>query len=110
MMCGDKERTVLRSRTLPNEARGSASASQPSTGQALGAAITGLRRGEPVLIHDAEISVLAVAAELVTEENLQRLREISQAPARVVLTRRRAVALGLAPRVELSGALTVSVS
>ena len=38
------------------------------------------------------------------------LREISQAPARVVLTRRRAVALGLAPRDELSGALTISVS
>src|SRR5205085_4933288 len=41
---------------------------------------------------------------------LQRLREISQAPVRVVLTRRRAVALGLAPRDELSGALTISVS
>ena len=63
-----------------------------------------------MLIRDDQISVLAVAAELVTEENLQRLREISQAPARVVLTRRRAVALGLAPRDELSGALTISVS
>jgi GTP cyclohydrolase II len=77
---------------------------------ALGEAITALRRGEPVLIRDDEISVLAVAAELATEENLQRLREISQAPARVVLTRRRAVALGLAARDELSGALTISVS
>src|SRR5207245_2663130 len=76
----------------------------------LGEAITALRRGEPVLIRDDEISVLSVAAELATEENLQRLREISQAPARVVLTRRRAVALGLAPREELSGALTISVS
>jgi GTP cyclohydrolase II len=63
-----------------------------------------------VLIRDDQISVLAVAAELVTEDNLHRLREISRAPARVVLTRRRAVALGLASRAELSGALTISVS
>jgi 3,4-dihydroxy-2-butanone 4-phosphate synthase len=72
-----------------------------SAGRALGKAITALRRGEPVLIRDTRISVLAVAAELVTEENLRWLRGISQAPARVVLTRRRAVALGLAPRGEL---------
>src|SRR6516164_10736256 len=96
MMQGGKEKKVLESRTP----------AQPS----LGEAITALRRGEPVLIRDDEINVLAVAAELVTEENLQRLREISRAPARVVLTRRRAVALGLAPREELSGALTISVS
>jgi GTP cyclohydrolase II len=79
-------------------------------GDTLCEAITALRRGEPVLICDDEISVLAVAAELVTEENLQRLRLLSHAPARVVLTRRRAVALGLAPREELSGALTISVA
>jgi len=79
---------------------------QPS----LGDVTTALRRGAPVLIRDDEISVLAVAAELVSEENLQRLRRISQAPMRVVLTRRRAVALGLAPRDELCGALTISVS
>ena len=76
----------------------------------LGRAITAFRRGEPVLIRDDQISVLSVAAELVSEENLRRLHEISQAPSRVVLTRRRAVALGLAPREELSGALTISVS
>jgi GTP cyclohydrolase II len=87
-----------------------ATASHPNAGRALGEAITALRRGEPVLIRDDEISVLAVAAELASEQNLQRLREISQAPARVVLTRRRAVALGLASRNELSGALTISVS
>ena len=83
---------------------------QPNTGRSLGEAIAALRRGEPVLIRDDQISVLAIAAELVTEDNLHRLREISRAPARVVLTRRRAVALGLAPRAELSGALTISVS
>ena len=83
---------------------------QPNTGRSLGEAIAAYRRGEPVLIRDDQISVLAIAAELVTEDNLHRLREISRAPARVVLTRRRAVALGLAPRAELSGALTISVS
>ena len=87
-------------------ARGDA-ASAPAS---LGKAISALRRGEPVLIRDDQIGVLAVAAELVNEENLRRLRRISQAPARVALTRRRAVALGLAPREELSGALTISVS
>ena len=83
---------------------------EPKAGQSLGAGIAALRRGEPVLIRDDRISVLAIAAELATEEILLRLREFSRAPARVVLTRRRAVALGLAPREELSGALTISVS
>jgi GTP cyclohydrolase II len=87
-------------------ARGDPAVALPS----LGEAITALRRGDPVLIRDESISVLAVAAELVNEENLRRLREISRAPARVVLTRRRAVALGFAPRQELSGALTISVA
>jgi GTP cyclohydrolase II len=90
--------------------RSDASMTQPATGRALSEAITAVRRGEPVLIHDDEITVLAVAAELVTEENLRRLRSISREPARVVLTRRRAVALGLVARDELSGAVTVAVS
>ena len=89
---------------------GESSVGQLTIGRSLGAAITALRRGEPVLIRHEQISVLAIAAELVTEESLTRLREFSAAPMRVVLTRRRAVALGLAPRDELSGALTVSVS
>jgi GTP cyclohydrolase II len=92
----------------PNPERGAATGSPP--GRALGEAITAFRRGEPVLIHDDEISVLAIAAELATEENVARLRQVSKAPARVVLTRRRAVALGLAPRTELSGAVTISVA
>jgi GTP cyclohydrolase II len=90
--------------------RSDSAGTEPSTGRSLGEAIAAFRRGEPVLIRDDQISVLAVAAELVTEDNLHRLREISRAPARVVLTRRRAVALGLASRGELSGALTISVS
>ena len=93
------------STTFP-AALGNVAAAPPNLGQA----ITALRRGEPVLIRDDQINVLTVAAELVSEENLDRLRAISRAPARVVLTRRRAVALGLAPRAELSGALTISVS
>jgi GTP cyclohydrolase II len=101
MMPGGKEERVLTSKILSTPEGG---------GDTLCEAITALRRGEPVLICDDEISVLAVAAELVTEENLQRLRLLSHAPARVVLTRRRAVALGLAPREELSGALTISVA
>jgi GTP cyclohydrolase II len=100
---------VPQSRTIATT--GSAIAGLPaSPDRSLGKAIATLRRGEPVLIRDDQISVLAIAAELVTEDNLHRLREISRAPARVVLTRRRAVALGLAPRAELSGALTISVS
>jgi GTP cyclohydrolase II len=93
MMLGGKEVGMLESRTIPTAMRGGLSASHP--GNALGQAITALRRGEPVLIRDNEISVLAVAAELVTEENLRRLREISAGPVSVVLTRHRAVALGL---------------
>jgi GTP cyclohydrolase II len=110
MMSGEKEAKVPQSTIPPRPVRGDVSAQQSGAGRALGEAITALRRGEPVLIRDDEISVLAVAAELATDENLRRLREISQAPARVVLTRRRAVALGLASRDELSGALTIPVS
>jgi GTP cyclohydrolase II len=105
MMGGGKEKRVRQSRI--SMAAGGDAATAPAR---LGQAISALRRGTPVLIRDADISVLAVAAELVNEENLRRLRRISQAPARVVLTRRRAVALGLAPREELSGALTISVA
>jgi GTP cyclohydrolase II len=84
--------------------------SRAESARCLAAAITALRRGEPVLIRDPAISVLALAAELATEESVARLRALSSAPARVVLTRRRAVALGLAPRAELAGALTISVA
>jgi hypothetical protein len=95
---------MLKSSTIPTAMRGGISTSHPDAGNALGQAITALRRGEPVLIRDNEISVLAVAAELVTEENLQRLRKISPGSVSVVLTRRRGVAL------RLSGALSISVS
>jgi GTP cyclohydrolase II len=96
-------------KTIPSGGGGAADADAESAG-ALALAVTALRRGEPVLIRDEAISVLAVAAELATEDSLARLRAVSNAPARVVLTRRRAVALGLASREDLSGALTISVS
>jgi GTP cyclohydrolase II len=96
--------------TISTSAQKIAPRARPSAGEDLAAAITALRRGEPVLICDDRLNVLAMAAELVTEENLRRLREASSTSPRVVLTRRRAVALGLAPRADLSGALTISVS
>jgi hypothetical protein len=94
---------VLEPRTIPT-AIGGVSTAQASAGRALGEAITALRRGEPVLIRDHQGGALAVAAELVTEENLRRLRKIVQGPAGMVITRRPAV-LGPTPPVELSGAM-----
>src|ERR1700719_768499 len=95
MILGGKEGRMLESRTIPTAMRGGISTSHRDAGSALGQAITALRRGEPVLIRDNEISVLAIAAELVTEENLRRLREISAGSVSVVLMRRRGVALRL---------------
>ena len=61
----------------------SAAAPPAASARALGAAVAALRRGEPVLIRDAEISVLTIAAELATKANLARLREVApRAPAR----------------------------
>jgi GTP cyclohydrolase II len=101
---------VPESKMIATAARNGGPPARSRAGHDLAAAITALRRGEPVLIRDDRLSVLAIAAELVTEENLQRLREVASTPPRVVLTRRRAVALGLAPREDLSGAMTISVS
>jgi len=92
--------------TMPTAAEGGA----PQAGRALGKAIAALRRGEPVLIRDRDGGVLALAAEVVTDEKLQWLRDIARAPASVVLTRRRAVALGLAPRAAMAGALSIPVA
>jgi GTP cyclohydrolase II len=95
-------------RIVASTARATLSSAEPR--RALGQAITAFRRGDPVLICDEAISVLAVAAELATEENLALLRAVSRAPVRVVLTRRRAAALGLASRQDLSGAVTIVLS
>jgi GTP cyclohydrolase II len=62
-----------------------------------------------LLAGDQSGDVLALSAELVEDDDLQRLREISSRPLHVVLTRRRAVALGLAPRDALSGAVSIAL-
>jgi GTP cyclohydrolase II len=73
-------------------------------------AITAFRRGDPVLLASRGGAVVAVAAELASEASLERLRQISGRPLSVVVTRRRAVALGLAPRAALSGAVSIAVA
>ena len=88
----------------------SAMAEDGPSGQGLDAAIMALRRGEPVLLGGRDHAVLALAAEFVTDDNLARLRAMSSRPLRMVLTRRRAVALGLARRETIAGALSGAVS
>ena len=78
-------------------------------GPALDRAIVALRRGEPVLLAGDRAATLVLAAEFVDENNLRRLREVSSRPLRLVLTRRRAVALGLAGRDALSGAVSITL-
>ncbi len=83
-------------------------------GRALDRAIVALRRGESVLLAGRDHAVLALAAEFVDDDNLARLRAMSDRKLRMVLTRRRAVALGLARRETvpdaISGALSGAVS
>jgi GTP cyclohydrolase II len=78
-------------------------------GRVLDRAIVTLRRGEPVLLDGGDGAVLALAAEFVDDDHLARLRAVSSRPLRIVLTRRRAVALGLAGRDELSGAVSIAL-
>jgi GTP cyclohydrolase II len=78
--------------------------------RALDAAIVTLRRGEPVLLAGRHQTVLALAAEFVNDASLVRLRAVADRPLRMVLTRRRAVALGLARREAISGALPGALS
>ena len=84
--------------------------SQTADRRALDEAIVTFRRGEPVLLDGENGAVLAVAAELVTDANLTRLRNMSSRRLSVVVTRRRAVALGLAPREALAGAVRITVA
>jgi GTP cyclohydrolase II len=79
-------------------------------GHALDEAIIKFRRGDPVLLDGDNGAVLAVAAERVTEESLSQFRNMSSRRLSVVVTRRRAVALGLAPRSALSGAVRITVA
>jgi len=80
------------------------------SGPRLDGAIIALRRGEPVLL-DGDQPVLTLAAEFVDDDKLARLRAVTDQPLRMVLTRRRAVALGLAPREGArSGAVSIMVA
>jgi GTP cyclohydrolase II len=79
-------------------------------GRALATAIIAFRRGDPVLLDGENGAVLAIAAELVTESSLNLLRNMSSRRLSMVVTRRRAVALGLAPRSTLSGAVRITVA
>jgi GTP cyclohydrolase II len=81
-----------------------------ASGRALDEAIIAFRRGDTVLLDGENGAVLAVAAELVTEDSLARLRNMSSRRLSVVVTRRRAVALGLAPRAALAGAVRITVA
>src|ERR1700722_10030775 len=101
----ERRRVVERSDPAP-----SPKPSRRAGGRALDDAIVALRRGDPVLLTGENGAVLAIAAELVTEESLNRLRNMSSRRLSVVLTRRRAVALGLAPRSALAGAVRVTVA
>jgi GTP cyclohydrolase II len=81
-----------------------------TTGRALDVAIVALRRGEPVLLAGPGHAALVLAAEFVNDDNLTRLRTVSDRKLRMVLTRRRAVALGLARRETVPGTLAGAVS
>jgi GTP cyclohydrolase II len=70
-------------------------------------AVTAFRRGEPVLLGG---TVLAIAAELASDQSLRRLRQMSTRRLGVVLTGRRAVALGVAPRDAMSGAVSIAIA
>ena len=78
----------------------------------LDAAIVALRRGEAVLLEGSsgDAALLALAAEFAADSNLARLRAAANRPLRMVLTRRRAVALGLAPRADLAGAVSIALA
>jgi GTP cyclohydrolase II len=79
--------------------------------RALDGAIVALRRGEAVLLEGPDgTAALALAAEFVDDRTLARLRATADRPLRMVLTRRRAVALGLAPREELAGAVSIDLA
>jgi len=73
-------------------------------------AITDLRRGGFVLLRQATAALLAQAAEAVSPESLARLRHLAGEPS-LVLTRRRAAALGLAePPSDKGGAVMLRLA
>jgi len=77
-------------------------------------AIAELRRGEPVLLYDAEgPAALILAAEQAGDESLARLDALSEGGIHLVLTGRRAHALGLGQahnHSEADGVVAIAVS
>jgi GTP cyclohydrolase II len=74
-------------------------------------AVAELRRGGFVVLRDAGVALIALAAETVSPESLARLKTLSGAALSLVLTRRRAAALGLAePPTEPGGAVLLRVA
>ena len=102
-----------RSKPLPD----AVVAAEAPAGRALDAAIVALRRGESVLLVGAGGALLALAAEFADDANLRRLRAVADRPLRMVVTRRRAIALGFAGRdggvggeAALSGAVSIALA
>ena len=74
-------------------------------------AVTELRRGGFVALREPELILLVQAAEALSGESLARLRSFSSDPVSLVLTRRRAAALGLVePPREPGGAVLLRVT
>lgn len=74
-------------------------------------AVTELRRGGFVVLRDAGTALVARAAETVSSDSLAQLRALSGAALSLVLTRRRAAALGLAePPSEPGGTVLLRVA
>lgn len=61
-------------------------------------AVSELRRARPVIIKQGGVSIALYAAELVTENNMDRLHNVSDTPPLVGLTANRANVLKISPR------------
>lgn len=72
-------------------------AGEPAAVRAVERAIGDLRRGEPVLLHSARAAALVLAAESVRDESLARMTLAGGKRPSLLLTGRRAAALGLGP-------------
>jgi GTP cyclohydrolase II len=71
---------------------------------AVNRAVGDLRRGDPVLLRDGDCAALIQAAETIDDQGLVRAVAWTGSAARLATTRRRAVALDLAPIETASGA------
>jgi GTP cyclohydrolase II len=65
--------------------------------QAVARAIADLRRGAPIVLHGAGEAALIVAAEQASDDSLTRLTTLASSAPKLLLTGRRAAALGLSP-------------